>query len=60
MDYQYKIIVRNRSVYKEFEISADMERVRLGTTSVCEFRLNPDAFFGSIEMDLEKKNGKWD
>lgn len=60
MDYQYKVIVSNRHVYKEFEIPADMERVRLGTTSSCEFRLSPDAFFDSIEMDFEKKNSQWE
>lgn len=60
MDYQYKVIVSNRNVYKEFEIPADMERVRLGTTSSCEFRLNPDAFFDSIEMEFEKKNSQWE
>lgn len=60
MDYQYKVIVSNRNIYKEFEIPADMERVRLGTTSVCEFRLNPDAFFDSIEMEFEKKNSQWE
>lgn len=60
MDYQYKVIVSNRNIYKEFEIPADMERVRLGTTSACEFRLNPDAFFDSIEMEFEKKNNQWE
>ena len=32
MDYQYKIIVSNRTVYKEFEIAAGVENVRLGTS----------------------------
>ena len=45
MDYQYKIIVSNRTVYKEFEIAAGIENVRLGTTSSCEFR------FTSISED---------
>lgn len=60
MDYQYKVIVSNRSIYKEFEIPADMARIRLGTTSSCEFRLNSDAFFDSIEMEFEKKNSQWE
>lgn len=42
MEYQYKLIVSNQTFYKEFEISADLEKVKLGTTSNCEFRLNPD------------------
>lgn len=58
MNYQYKLIVNNKNFYKEFEIPADMERVNLGTTSVCEFRLNPDIFFESIEISFERKE-KW-
>lgn len=45
MEYQYKVIISNRTVYKEFEIQPDMDRVKLGTGSSCEFRLNPEAFF---------------
>ena len=52
MDYQYKVIISNRTVYKEFEIPTDMEGVRLGTTSFCEFRLNPESFFGDIEIEF--------
>lgn len=55
MEYQYKVIISNRTVYKEFEIQPDMDRVKLGTGSSCEFRLNPEAFFTGIEMEnLEK------
>lgn len=60
MDYQYKIIISNRNVYKEFELMADMDKVRIGTTSGCEFRLNQDSFFDCIELILEKKNGEWE
>lgn len=59
MEYQYKIIIGNRTVYKEFEIPPDMERVKLGTTSGCEFRLNQEAFFTGIDMELEKKEDEW-
>ena len=59
MESQYKIIVSNRTVYKEFEIMPDMEAVALGTTSSCEFRLNPDAFFTVIELKLQKKGEVW-
>lgn len=56
MDYQYKLIVSNHTVYKEFEIPVDLERIKLGTTTNCEFRLNPDLFFESIEIELVKKS----
>lgn len=59
MEYQYKVVVSNRNVYKEFEITQDMQVVRLGTTSGCEFRLNQDVFFNKIELELEKKGEEW-
>ncbi|MCD8299915.1 MAG: type VII secretion protein EssC [Clostridiales bacterium] len=57
MAYQYKLIIQNKNAYKEFEIPEDMERVRAGTTTACEFRLNPDFFFGEIEILLERAEG---
>ena len=59
MDFQYKLIVGNQTFYKEFEIPAELERVKLGSTSNCEFRLNSDFFFEDIEISLEKKEN-WD
>ena len=55
MDFQYKLIVGNQTFYKEFEIPAELERVKLGSKSNCEFRLNSDFFFEDIEISLEKK-----
>lgn len=54
MEYQYKVIISNRTVYKEFEIQPDMDRVKLGTGSSCEFRLNPEAFLPESKWSLEK------
>ena len=31
MEYQYKVIISNRTVYKEFEIQPDMDRVKCET-----------------------------
>jgi len=59
MEYQYKVIISNRTVYKEFEIQPDMDRVKLGTGSSCEFRLNPEAFFTGIEMEFRKNGKSW-
>lgn len=55
MNYQYKLIVSNNSIYKEFELLPDMEKIRLGTTSQCDLRLDQDLFFESIELIFEKK-----
>lgn len=60
MKYQYKIIVSNKTIYKEFEIPIDMEKARLGTTLSCEFRLNPNSFFGDIILELERQEDCWE
>ena len=57
--YQYKVIVSNRTVYKEFEIAAGVENVKLGTTSSCEFRLNPETFFSEIEIEFTACSDEW-
>jgi len=59
MENQYKVIVINKKLYKEFEITEEMNYVKLGTTISCEFRLNPDSFFTAIELELEKKESVW-
>ena len=56
MEYQYKIIVSNKNLYKEFEIPEEIQCIRIGTTSLCDFRLNPDYFFEDMEIVLEKKD----
>ena len=58
MEYQYKIIISNKRIYKEFEIKSDVQEIKLGTTSSCELRLNSDWFFYEIElMFIKTKNG---
>ena len=41
------------------QIQPDMDRVKLGTGSSCEFRLNPEAFFTGIEMEFRKNGKSW-
>lgn len=38
MVQHYKLIISNRIIYKEFDITGGMSRIALGTTSLCEFR----------------------
>lgn len=59
MNYQYKVIVRNRTVYKEFEIHPELKKVKLGTTANCEFRVDPEAFFESFELELDYQDQNW-
>ncbi len=60
MEYQYKLIVSNRLIYREFEIPTDMKSVQLGTTVGCEFRLNPENFFLDISVEFIKKDSVWE
>lgn len=60
MNYQYKIIVSNRIIYREFEVPVDMNSVRLGTTSVCEFRLDASDFFQDIMLEFERRSDHWE
>ena len=46
-------------MYKEFEIAAGVENVKLGTTSSCEFRLNPETFFSEIEIEFTACSDEW-
>ena len=48
MQYQYKVIVKGKNLYREFELPSDMMNVKLGTTPACEFRLNAERFFSMI------------
>lgn len=59
MAVPYKIIVTNQNLYKEFELTKDINRVCLGTTSACEFRLDKEEFFESIELNFELREDKW-
>lgn len=55
----YKITISNQNLYREFEISKNTERVCLGTTASCEFRLNKDDFFCTIELLFELHENEW-
>ena len=59
MSCPYKIAINNQNGYREFGITSDAERVHLGTTSACEFRLDKDEYFGNIELSFELNGDEW-
>ena len=59
MGCPYKIAINNQNGYREFGISSDAERVHLGTTSACEFRLDKEDYFGNIELSFERGDDNW-
>ena len=59
MDNRYKVIISNKNLYKEIELTADMEELKVGTGIDCGVRLYKDLFFGRIELTFIRRNGKW-
>ena len=59
MKTRYKIIISNRNIYKEIELSPETEYAKIGTEIDCDFRLHRDWFFEPVTITLNKKNDRW-
>lgn len=59
MDNRYKIILSNKYIHKEIELTPDTQRLRVGIGIDCDVRLHKDLFFGDVELLFEKKNSVW-
>ena len=59
MKTRYKVILSNRNIYKEFELSPDVKIVKIGTGVNCDFRLRKDMFFDDICFTMTKKDEVW-
>lgn len=57
MKSRYKISISNRNVYKEIELTPEMEHLSVGTAVDADVRLRKELFFGVI--DLEFKKNEW-
>ena len=55
----YKIIISNRNLYKEIEISSEEKFISIGTTSDCSVRLSKSLFFCDIKLLFENNNSNW-
>ena len=56
---RYRIIIFNRSIYKEIEIVSDMQQFKIGTQKDCDQRLRKDQFFGEIALCFVNIGGSW-
>lgn len=56
---RYRIILSNNNLYKEIELSSDMQTVKVGTSVDCDFRLHKHLFFGQIELSFTKNREGW-
>ena len=59
MDNRYKLIISSKNIYREVEISPDMNEFRIGTSPECEVRLRRELFFAPIELSLQKIGDEW-
>lgn len=59
MDHRYKIIISNKNLYKEIELTPEHDMLRVGTSVECEARLYKDLFFEPIELLFRKSNQAW-
>ena len=59
MNTRYKVIISNRTIYKEIELSPEVESIRIGTSQECDVRLRRDFFFSPVEITLQKTMDEW-
>lgn len=59
MESRYKIIISNKNIYKEIELTSDMKEVKVGTNLDCDIRLRKELFFGPIELVFVKNGDGW-
>ena len=59
MKSRYKISISNRNVYKEIELTPEMEHLSVGTAVDADVRLRKELFFGVIDLEFKKMNDVW-
>lgn len=59
MNERYKVILSNRNLYKEIELSPDMESLLVGTVTESQVRLRKELFFGEIQLKFQILDGCW-
>lgn len=59
MENKYKIIISNKNLYKEIELSSEKESIRVGTGIECDTRLHKDLFFEPIELFFIRTEDEW-
>ena len=56
MKNRYKIILSNRNIYKEIELSPEMQNIRVGTGIDSDVRLRKELFFEEFELIFSRNN----
>lgn len=55
----YKIILSNKNVYREIELTPDTKKIQVGTGVDCDVRIHKDLFFEPIELVFFNNNDSW-
>ena len=55
-DNRFRIIISNKNIYREIELSPDMQGIRVGTEIECDVRLRKELFFEEFELLFSKGN----
>ena len=59
MSNRYKLILSNKTIYREVDLSDAQKTVRIGTTTGCDIRLSSSLFFTNIELTIALQNDAW-
>lgn len=59
MESRYILIISNKKLYKEIEISKESKSVSIGTTNGCSARLRKDDFFEPVTLLMGMTNKGW-
>ena len=59
MDNRYKITLSNHNIYKEIELTPEINQIKVGTGVECDVRLSKELFFGQIELFFVKNGSDW-
>lgn len=59
MNNGYRIIISNKNIYQEIELSPEIQQTQIGTGANCEHRLYQSLFFESFQLTFLKKDDIW-
>lgn len=59
MNERYKVVLSGKNLYKEIEITPDMEFLTVGTAMDAGVRLRKELFFGDIQLKFQIMDGEW-
>lgn len=59
MSDRYKVIISNKNLYKEIELSSEMKKIKMGTSKDCDIRLYKGFFFEEFELFFIRNDNDW-